>query len=84
MACGCFPVAGDIESIREWLMDGENSLLVDPGNSATLATAILRGIEDTEFRHRAVAANLEMIRQRANFETVMVQARKFYAEVLAQ
>ena len=84
MACGCFPVAGDIESIREWLVDGENSLLVDPGNPDALAAAILRAIEDTAFRERAVAANLEMIRQRANFETVMVQAHNFYAEVLGQ
>jgi len=84
MACGCFPVAGDIESIREWLVDSENSLLVDPGDPAALAAAILRAIEDTAFRERAVAANLEMIRQRANFETVMVQAHNFYAEVLGQ
>jgi glycosyltransferase involved in cell wall biosynthesis len=24
MACGCFPVAGDLESIREWIKHGEN------------------------------------------------------------
>ena len=29
MACGCLPVAGDLESIREWIKDGENGLLVD-------------------------------------------------------
>ena len=31
MACGCFPVAGDLESIREWIENGRNGLLVDPG-----------------------------------------------------
>ena len=42
MACGCFPVAGNIESIREWLVDGENSLLVDPGDPEPWRRPILR------------------------------------------
>lgn len=84
MACGCFPVAGDIESIREWLTDGENGLLVDPGDHRALADAILRGIEDQALRQQAVAANLEMIASRANYQAVMVRAGQFYAEVLAK
>jgi glycosyltransferase involved in cell wall biosynthesis len=84
MACGCFPIAGNIESIREWLGDGENSLLVDPGDPDALANAILRAIQETDFRQQAVDANLEMIRERANFETIMAKARKFYTQVLAQ
>ncbi len=84
MACGCFPVAGDIESIREWLTDGENGLLVDPGDPRALADAIVRGIEDQALRRQAVAANLEMIAARANFQAVMVQAEQFYAEVLGR
>ena len=31
MACGCFPIAGDIESIREWITPGKNGMLIDPG-----------------------------------------------------
>ena len=30
MACGCIPVAGDIESLREWITPGLNGLLFDP------------------------------------------------------
>jgi hypothetical protein len=30
MACGSFPVVGDIESMREWIEPGVNGLLVDP------------------------------------------------------
>jgi len=84
MACGCFPVAGDIESIREWLTDGENGLLVDPADHRALAAAIVRGIEDQALRRQAVAANLEMIDKRANFQAVMAQAEQFYAEVRGQ
>ena len=30
MALGCFPIAGDIESVREWITPGVNGILVDP------------------------------------------------------
>ncbi len=29
MACGCLPVVGDLESLREWITPGVNGLLVD-------------------------------------------------------
>jgi len=38
MAVGCLPVCGDIESIREWITDGENGLLVDPADPTALLT----------------------------------------------
>ncbi|MBN2043753.1 MAG: glycosyltransferase family 4 protein [Anaerolineales bacterium] len=84
MACGCFPVAGNIESVREWLVDRENSLLVDPGDPAALAEAIIGAIKDTELREKAVAANLKMVAQRADFQKNMAEARKFYLQVLEQ
>ena len=40
MACGCFPVAGDIELIREWITPGVNGLLVEPTSPAAVADAI--------------------------------------------
>ncbi len=81
MACGCFPVAGDIVSINEWLMHGKNGLLVDPGDPQALADAILQAIEDTELRQSAANTNQQMIAERANFPVVMAQAENFYQEV---
>ena len=37
MACGCFPVAGDLESIREWITPNENGLLFDSTNPGSIA-----------------------------------------------
>ena len=34
LACGCFPVVGDIESLREWLEPERTGLLVDPTRPA--------------------------------------------------
>jgi glycosyltransferase involved in cell wall biosynthesis len=45
IACGCFPIAGDLESIREWITHGKNGLLVDPNNAQSIADAILIALE---------------------------------------
>ncbi len=82
MAVGCLPVCGDIESIREWITDGENGLLVDPADPDTLATAILRGIEDEGLRRIAASRNLEIILARAEVSAVRRQVAEFYARVI--
>ncbi len=81
LACGCFPIAGDIESIREWFVHGENALLVDPADPQDLASAMLHALEDEPLRQAARRANLEMIAARAEYQTVMARAEAFYAEV---
>ncbi len=52
MACACFPIAGDIESLREWIVPGVNGLLVDPGDPAALADGILLALDQRELRLR--------------------------------
>ena len=48
LASGCFPIAGDIESIREWITPGVNGLLVDPGDPTALAEAIMQALDQPE------------------------------------
>lgn len=81
MASGCFPIAGDIESLREWITNGVNGLLVDPGDPGALARAILLALRDPEMRRRASQSNRELIRQRAEYHHVMRQAEKFYRQI---
>jgi len=78
MACGCFPVAGDLESIREWIIPGQNGLLVDAGDPAALAAAILRGLKDPELRRRAMGKNTAMIAERAAYAQTMARVVAFY------
>jgi glycosyltransferase involved in cell wall biosynthesis len=82
MACGCFPVAGDIESVREWITDGANGLLFDPTDPEALASAVLRGLDDAPLRRGAQANNLRLIAERAEYNRVMAQAEAFYEGVL--
>ena len=84
MACGCFPVAGDLESIREWISPGVNGLLVDPGKPQDIADAICQALEKPALRHQAAQHNLQMITERAEYFTVMAAAVRFYQEILAK
>ena len=52
IACGCFPIAGNIESIHEWIRDSENGLLVDPTDPQALAQAIIIAITNSSCVNR--------------------------------
>ena len=82
IACGCFPVAGDLESIREWIEEGENGLLVDPGDPKALADAVHSALSDMTLRDRARAQNQELIVRKAARQKVMVKAVQFYRAFL--
>lgn len=82
MACGSFPIVGDLESVREWLVRGETGLIVDPGDDEGLAWAIVRALEDDGLRASAAGRNLQVIRRRADYATCMRQAEDFYRQVL--
>ncbi|MCI0520575.1 MAG: glycosyltransferase family 4 protein [Chloroflexi bacterium] len=82
LACGCFPVAGDIPSLREWITPGVNGLLVDPADAAAAAEAVLTALQDADLRARARQVNLGLIAGRAEHGAVMKQAEAFYRGIL--
>jgi glycosyltransferase involved in cell wall biosynthesis len=78
MACGCFPVAGDLESIREWITDGENGLLVDATDPKNLAESIIGALKNKDLRISAAKQNNETIEERAEYNTCMNLAGSLY------
>jgi hypothetical protein len=82
MACGCFPVAGDIESLREWIIPGVNGLLTAPDDPRLLAGAMVQALENPALRASAAAYNLRLVAERAEYEQGMRQAEKFYQELI--
>jgi hypothetical protein len=82
MACGCFPVAGDLDSIREWITPGVNGLLVDASNPAALAAAILRGLNEPALRQQAADENAAIITERAEYTRNMLRAAEFYERLV--
>lgn len=83
MACGCFPVAGDIESLREWITPGVNGLLVEAKKPQAIAEALVLAMENIELRRRAAEMNLEIITQKAEVSVVRSQLEVFYQKVYA-
>lgn len=83
LACGCFPVVGDIVSLREWVTDGVNGYLVDPGSHLALARSIITALETPELRAKAREINLGLIAERADYGKVMRAADTFYKQIIA-
>jgi glycosyltransferase involved in cell wall biosynthesis len=84
MACGCFPIAGDIESLREWITPGMNGLLVDPSDAKALASGILEVIENPELCEQAREMNIQLVKERAEYDNVMQIAEEFYQRIIEE
>lgn len=84
IACGCFPVAGDLESIREWITPDKNGLLFDATDPQSTANAIVSAIENKSLRQTAAGLNQKMIAARAEYGQNMQRVEKFYEEVITK
>lgn len=83
MACGVFPVLGNLESLREWVNDSENGFLIDPLDPAAVATAIVKALNDSALRERAAKINAQLISERADFTKNMQEVEAFYKKLIA-
>lgn len=79
MALGCLPICGDIESIREWITNGVNGLLIDPADPSALAGAILKALDHHELQQKAAEKSLHLIRTQADLDSSREKVREFYA-----
>ena len=84
MAIGCLPVAGDIESIREWIVPGVNGLLAEPYRADAVAEAIAFAVEHPEFRERAKLKNAQICQSRVSRDLIVPQILEFYEKVIKE
>lgn len=84
MACGCFPVVGNIESSREWIEPGRNGLLVDANSIQSVADGILCALRDSSLREKAKIINAGIIAERADYSRCMAMVQAFYEELVAK
>ena len=82
MACGCLPICGDIESIREWITSGENGLLVDPQDPQAVADAIVNAVQDKVLQEKSKKLNKEIIHNKADVLVVRKKIASFYKEFI--
>jgi glycosyltransferase involved in cell wall biosynthesis len=76
-------VASDLPAFSEFLVPGENAILVPPGSASAFAEAIVGLLDDEPLRGRMAAANLELFEQRFQLDAVAQQTERLYREVAA-
>lgn len=79
MACGCAPVATDVGGNPELVEEGANGLLVPPADSAALAEALARLVQQPELRERLATEALQRARTRFGLDTMVAAYDALYA-----
>jgi glycosyltransferase involved in cell wall biosynthesis len=83
MASGSIPIFSDVGSISEWIVPGENGVLVPPGDSEALTDAILKTLaRPAEWWADARAKSLAIIQARADRSLEFSNVNKDYARLV--
>ena len=82
LACGTPLVTADTAGARELLRDGENALLVPPGDPAALASALRRLASDPALAGRIAAGGLRVYRERASEAVLGTRWRDLLLEAI--
>ena len=83
MAAGVPVVATRIAGIPELVDDGENGLLVPPGDPAVVATAVRQLLEDAELRNRFAIAGRAKVEREFNLTTEVSWLAKIVTSALS-
>jgi glycosyltransferase involved in cell wall biosynthesis len=78
MAAGALPVLSPIDSIQEWITDGENGLLAHALYPDQVAAAVRRALLDDDLFDRAQRLNWEIVCQRADRREVRREVLEYY------
>lgn len=81
MSCGSFPIVSDLESLREWIDDEVNGLVVDL-TPAGFSSGIIQALRDGGLRARAAAHNRKLISRKATRGVVSPAIGDFYRKAL--
>ena len=79
MACGCAPVATDVGGNPELVDDEASGLLVPAQDSAALAAALARLVNDAGLRERLAAASLRRARGQFSLDGMVAAYGRLYA-----
>ncbi len=80
VACGCFPIVGNIASLREWIDHGRNGWLVEPRDARAAADAVISVLRDKNLRERAAVINQGIVADRADIQEVRRITQNFYEQ----
>lgn len=78
MACGCFPIVTNIPANAPWIANGRTGFLVSGTDPANLASALLTVMNNEVDVEAAARANVELMRERANWDSIMRRLEEHY------
>ena len=81
MACELPVITTEAGALPELVSDGDNGLLVKPGDVSALAAAIKLLLEDKELRHRMGHTGREMAKRKFNWQQAARQTVEAYQHV---
>ncbi len=73
MSLGLLPIVTNLPALREWVIDGLNGLMFEPGDAQGLANAIKLAIRNIDAFERALKLNVQLIRQKADLRSNMLR-----------
>jgi glycosyltransferase involved in cell wall biosynthesis len=75
-------IATDIGGVPEWINDGDNGILIPPGDSDTLSEKILLLAEDKSLRNRLGKKARETVLERGDWWKIMGEAESDYRTLI--
>jgi glycosyltransferase involved in cell wall biosynthesis len=78
MACGALPVVGDVDSVREWIRDGINGMVVSALDPSVVSAALMRALRDDTLVQAARKENERLIQDRADYRRNMLDVESRY------
>ncbi len=84
MACGLPVIVSELPALREWIIPGQNGLLVPAGQPGPLAKALLSLLNQPQLIARFAEYNRLLIAQRADHQIEMAKMEAYYQSLLAQ
>lgn len=82
MACGDVPVISDLPSVREWIQDGWNGLLVDPTNIDQIADSIVTLVKNEEMSKAFAERNWRLIQEKGDQKYWMKKMEDMYYSLI--
>ncbi len=84
MSAGAFPVVSALETVREWIVDGENGLTVPLGSPVLMAEALMKAVSGVELRRTAAVRNRAIVRERGTNEVEMARMETLYLRLASR
>jgi glycosyltransferase involved in cell wall biosynthesis len=84
LACGAALVVSDLPSLREWVQDGQQALLVPVGDVVAISSAIVRLLTDEPLRQKLSGNGSRLVRERADSRVWMHHHTEIYRRLIGQ